>query len=64
MVAIFRNVANAGTVYFAEAFAPEEPEEIEIDAAKIAVMGVNHESFGIVTDDGGNVTAIPNNVVE
>lgn len=64
VVAIFRNVANAGTVYFAEAFAPEEPEEIEIDAAKIAVMGVNHESFGIVTDDGGNVTAIPNNVVD
>lgn len=59
VTAVFRNVADANTVCFAEGFAPEAPEIIEIDASKIAVMGYNHTEFNIKCDADGNVSSVP-----
>ncbi len=64
VAAVFRNVTDAQTVYFAEGFAPEAPEVIEIDANKIAVMGYNHTKFNIRCDANGNVSSVPSAGVE
>lgn len=62
--AVFRNVDGSGVVYFAAGFDAEADEVITVDAAKTAIMGVNHEALGITTDANGNVTGIPATGVE